>query len=411
MKLLKTKILIFAFFAIYMFFFSNDFGLIDVEKTSILTAIAIDYEQDQYVITAQIAVPEATDTNTENTKAQLSGKGSTVGHAIKDLGNLSGWFPKLSFCNLILIGDSLKDTNVIKVIDYFAKTLRVQDSALVAMSEGKASDLLSASTPLDNISAFAIQKVMLKNPGFDRDVANIDIKTFCVNHYSPSASSYMPIVKKVSSSSDTSNSGGSGSTSSGGQSGSTGNNSGSSSSAQSGSETNNLFDARQTALFKNGVMVGKLNKDQTFAFNTLKDSFEGTTIPINDIVDDNGNKSNYLLSVLYSTTSTGVDTKNDSIGFKINLDVYCKVSDHNAEDSNQSLSQNIPLPAQVSKKAEDYFFEQYQSLIQISKVTDCDFLKIKERLYRFHYNQYSRLNDDFLNNVYGYIKVNVHGQV
>jgi len=106
----------------FMFFFSNDFGLIDVEKTSIITAIAIDKVEQQFEVTAQIAVPEATDANTENLKAQLTGKGSTVGAALKDLGDVSGWFPKLAFCNLILLGNSLTDTNVIEALDYFAKT-------------------------------------------------------------------------------------------------------------------------------------------------------------------------------------------------------------------------------------------------------------------------------------------------
>ena len=136
----KAKFIILAVFLVFTFFFSNDFGLIDVEKTSIITAIAIDKEDDgSYVATAQIAVPEATDTNTENQKAQISGKGSTIGAAIKDLGDTSGWFPKLSFCNLILVGNGFSESNVIKVLDYFAKTLRVQDSALVAMSDKKAS--------------------------------------------------------------------------------------------------------------------------------------------------------------------------------------------------------------------------------------------------------------------------------
>ena len=116
---IKPKLIILAFIVLFLFFFSNDFGLIDVEKTSIVTAIALDLDEDgKYVVTAQIAVPEATDTNTENQKATLSSKGNTIGGAIKQLGDDSGWFPKLGFCNRIILGNTLKDTNVIKVIDY-----------------------------------------------------------------------------------------------------------------------------------------------------------------------------------------------------------------------------------------------------------------------------------------------------
>ena len=188
MRLKRAKFLLLSVFILLTFFLSNDLDLINVEKTSIITAIAVDKEMDNYLITAQIAVPEATDTNTENQKAQLSGKGKTVGEAIKDLGNTSGWFPKLAFCNLIILGNEIANENVAKVLDYFAKTLRVQDSALVVLAEKSGKEILSLSTPLDNISSFAVQKILLKTVGFDADVAHNDIKTFCTGYYSLNSS-------------------------------------------------------------------------------------------------------------------------------------------------------------------------------------------------------------------------------
>ena len=158
MKTFKPKIALFLLFLISILFFSNDFGLIDIEKTAIITAIAIDKAEDgDYLVTCQIAVPEATGAVSENQKAQMSGKGSTVGGAIKTMGSLSGWFPQTIFCNLIIVGNDLIDQDVIGVLDYFSKTMRVQDSAQVVLAEKKAKDLLSVSTPLDNISSFAIQ--------------------------------------------------------------------------------------------------------------------------------------------------------------------------------------------------------------------------------------------------------------
>ena len=116
MRLKRAKFFLIIILLLFTFFFSNDFGLIDVEKTSIVTAIAVDYENDEYLVTTQAAVPEATDTNTENQKAQLSGKGKTVGEALKDLADLSGWFPKLAFCNLIILGNELANDNVVNVL-------------------------------------------------------------------------------------------------------------------------------------------------------------------------------------------------------------------------------------------------------------------------------------------------------
>ena len=107
MRYLKPKIIALCFAFLFIMMMSNDFGIVDIEKTSIITAIAIDKDDTgDYLVSAQIAVPEATDNNSENQKALISGTGKTIGGAIKDLGNISGWYPKLAFCNLIIIGVS-----------------------------------------------------------------------------------------------------------------------------------------------------------------------------------------------------------------------------------------------------------------------------------------------------------------
>ncbi len=405
----RAKIIMLAVFLVFTFFFSNDFGLIDVEKTSIITAIAIDKEDDgNYVVTAQIAVPEATDTNTENQKAQISGKGSTIGAAIKDFGDTSGWFPKLSFCNLILIGNGFSDSNVIKVLDYFAKTLRVQDSALVAMSEKKASELLEIASPLDNISSFALQKVLLKTRGFDRDVAATDIKTFCARHYSESRSAFMPLIKIVPSSMGKSSD--QQGNSSGGSSTETGKDTGSSGGGGGQEKNKNyLFDAKTTALFKDGVMVGQLDENNTLCYNALTSEFKGTTIPVDDVETLN-TKSNYLLTVMRAEPKMTLKATKDDIILNINLILHCRVSDHNADNSDQALSENKPLPKPLREKAEKFFTDNINGIIETAKQTGCDVLKIKEKLYRFNHKQYSRYKDNFLDVLKTNVKVSVTGQ-
>lgn len=407
----RAKFILLSVVLIFTFFFSNDFGLIDVEKTSIITAIAIDKEKDEYLVTAQIAVPEATDQNAENRKAEINGKGSTVGEALKNIGDVSGWFPKLAFCNLIIIGDGLKDTNVVKVLDYFAKTLRIQDSALVALAEKQAKELLSLSTPLDNISSFALQKILLKNPGFDRDVCPTDVKSFCSGHYSPSSSAYMPLIKIISSE-DGSNEENSNSSSNGGGQNSSTITSGQSSTGNSQGVTENnknLFDARTTALFVNGVKVGELDPELTVTFNSFKESLTDTTIPVND-VNYNGNKANYLLTVLKGTPKLDIKATNNQLKVNLSLDIYCKISDVNADGSDQTLSENQPLPAPLIEKAQTIFKERLFDLINTSIQTGCDFLKIKEKLYRHHYEQYSRYKDNYLSVMKVSVDAKVHGQ-
>ena len=414
MQIRKAKALMLAILAIFVFFFSNDFGLIDVEKTSIITGIAIDLDKNDgdYVVTAQIAVPEATDTNSENLKAQLSGKGSTIGAAIKNLGDVSGWFPKLSFCNMIIVGKDFENSNVLNILDYFAKTLRVQDSALVAMSENSAKELLEIASPLDNISSFALQKVLLKNPGFDRDVATTNIKSFCAGCYSKSGSSYMPLIKIISSDSGKSsdeegNQSGSSSSQSGLDSGSGGGTGG----QETKTKSNYLFDAKTTVLFKNGYKVGQLEPEQTLMFNALLHSMSGTTISVDDVkLDINNNRTNFLLTVMNSKPKIKLKATENELNLSLSLNIYCRISDVNTAGSEQALSKNEPIPPEVKEKAEAILSERIKELIQTSIQTECDVLCLKEKLYRHNYKQYSRYKDNYLSFMETDINVTVNGQ-
>lgn len=408
MKYVKAKLMIVALFLIFVFFFSNDFGLIDIEKTAIITAVALDSADGEYEVAAQIAVPEATDNNSENKKAQISGKGGTIGAAIKNIGDRTGWYPNLQFCNVIIVGESLTNDNVLRVLDYFSKTLRVQDSALVITTNEKAADLLKASTPLDNISSFALQKILLKNPGFDSDVAETDIKSFCIDYYSESESSFMPLVslnlQQSGSSPDGNPQGGNvaGGIAGGGAASSEGNGS-------TPTNGNCLFNASKTALFYKGIKTGELNEEQTLVFGALTDNFKGTSVILKDVKTD-GEKRNFLITVFRCSPKIKIIANEQNLIAKITLDIYCKIVDQNAEKSDLTYSKNVPLPDAVKNKATEFFTSKISELIQKSKDSKCDFLFLKRKLYHTAYKHYARYKDNFFSVLKSEIEVTVTGQ-
>lgn len=457
MKFLKVKIVLVLVAAVFLIFFFDDYDIIDVEKTAIITAIAVDTvksgtssdlnggekaggnensdgadtEQDesgaQYIVTAQIAVPEATDTNSESTRTELSGSGGTIGAAIKKIGDVSGWYPHLSFCNLIILGSDMAETNVIKTLDYFAKTLRLQDSAMVILAKNTAKELLEITTPLDKISSFAIQKVLFKTKGFDSDVASTDVKEFCLDYYDVGSSSFMPIVGAESQfPANLGSSEGSGGNSNGGSNGGagggseeqSGGSSGSSSSgggggAESGGageQEKKVFSAFATALFKKGVKVGELTSEQTLAFNAIRKNVTGTTIELENVKTGFDKPRNYLLTIIKNKHAFKVSADENGLTVDINLTLYCKISDRNAEVSDSSFSKNVPLSPEIIKAAEEKLTADINELIQTEKQTGCDFLRIKRELFRKNYKYYAKFKDSYLNHITENVRVTVTGQ-
>ena len=407
LKEIKPKFLIVAILLLFSLFFSKSTGSVDIERMAIITAIGIDLEEDNYSITAQIAVPEEDSTSTEKKKTHLEGKGATVGEAIKSISDISGWYPQLVFCNLIVVGKDFKEENVLTVLDFFAKTLRVQDSALIVYSKGMpARELLSESSPMDNISSFAIQKILHKKDGFNKDVAEINIKDFCADYYSRTSSSYMPIITVIkqqdSSSGEQAQSGGNGGNKMGGMEASGGK------TPESGG--NSLFNAKTTALFKDGKLVGELTEDETAVFNLLTEGFSESTILVKDVKFGIYDKCNYLATVIKSNKKISLNADNSSLSFNAKLNIYCKISDQNSTHSETVVSKNVPLPEEVKTALEEKITENFYSLIQKIKLTNCDILKLDQLLYRYHYKYYPNYKDNLLEKMNINLSVNVSGQ-
>lgn len=404
MKYWKTKIVLLLVVLISMVFFSNDFGIVDIEQTAIITALALDYENEEYLLTAQVAVPEATDVNSENTKTQITVKGDTIASAIKHIGASTGWYPQLYFCNLLILSKELSNENTIKTLDYFSYSLRVQDSAIVVLSESKAKEVLSYVSPLDTISSFAVQKVILKEFGFDDNIMVKNIKEFSSDYYSISNASYMPIIKGIEQKEESSGSSGGGSGSGGSSSG--GSSSGGSQSQGSGGEKKYIFDASNTAIFSKGVKVGELDKDLTFAYNLINFNCSGSEIVLKDVEKD-GKKVNVLTLVEKNKRNCYISTNNGTLVYNVNLKLSLKQGDQNSAYSDSYYIDNKLIPNELKPYVKKQVEDNILALINKEKETNCDFLKIKEKLYRFDTKGYEIYKDDIFTKLQANINVEV----
>ena len=174
-------------------------------------------------------------------------------------------------------------------------------------------------------------------------------------------------------------------------------------------QSNNLFDARTTALFYKGKLVDTLSPEQTLCFNTFNKRISGTNIAINDVVVGE-KKYNYLLTVISDTHFFKVKATDTDVNLEFNLSMFCKVSDVLGTDLEDSLSSITTIPKPLIEKTEKMLSNSIMELVNKSVSSGCDFLNIKERLYRYNYSKYSQYKDNFLSKLKVKIKVNVRGQ-
>ena len=232
-------------FVMLFFFFTNDFGLVGAQKTAIVTAIAIDKEEDGFSLAVQIANPSKEQAsgggggngsggNGESGSSSqypcVEGKGKTVAQALDEAEKSTGWLIKLVFCRLIVLGESFTQTDSFDALDYFLLDEYMNDDCLIAAVEGKAAEVLKAKTQLGASSALAIEKVLSPTAKSAGVSLPCNLKDFAVGYFSAGRSGVLPLLE----------------------------------------QEENFFKAEKTALFKEGKRIAVLNAEETFALSAVK---------------------------------------------------------------------------------------------------------------------------------------------
>ena len=380
----KNKIAarIFAFFAaaLLLLFFSNDFGLIDIQKTSIVTAIGIDAgENGTLDITAQIAVTESG----SNAKAgNVSVRGAqTVGEAIAELNLKTGWYPTLVHCRLILLGMKTAENNVFRALDYFLRSQFVEDYCLVAVCDGRAEDALGAQSPVGDMTYAAIEKVLSSEAQKTGLVSVNNLREFAKSYYAPGNSGFLPLLSIKKEAEDGSQ-----------------NQPAQENSSQSADQTQNtgsdVFDASSTVLFSQGRAVGRLDAEQTLAFNLAGTD---TDFAYGDIsVTENGQTVTYNLKIKVTKKTQHVTDEEGVPVLRFTIRARAQVADASRPGSAEEVAQSAVTPPHVLRAAETKLQNRLDSVFRTAQASGCDLFAVRQTLQRFHPALFEKLGDSAL---------------
>ena len=378
----RAKILITIFVMIFVFYFTTDFSLINIEKTALIVALGIDKGENGYEVTAQIALPEVDNSQATNKESVISASGSTLYEAVTKIGGLTGWYPKLSFCNLIVIGENLLNENVMGLVDFFIRSYKVEDSAILCSAKGTAKELLLSSSPLDNISGLSLSKIFVRDYDGASRIMTTSIKQFSIGYYSKSGVGYMPMVKTI----PTDESGLGGKTAEAVAT--------SQPSSGSGGKNGNeqqlvIYDANTCILFNKGYKIESLNGDEALCFSMLHKHVTEAVFTIPSI-DDDGKIANISISVHKLKNSLTLKYNGNTPILCGDIKAWLKISDVNAPESVNALSTLGNLNNKVLHDAENFIKNNLLNTFKKTQLVDCDIFEVKNLLYRFQNKYYNR---------------------
>lgn len=408
-------------------FFSNDFGLIDIQKTAIVMAVGIDREGPTFILTTQIAVPQSSDQGEQAQAVQIESRGETIADAFNQINAKTGWYPKLVFCNLVVLGEQMIKSNVFDALDFFLRDEYMSDNCLVAACEGTAKEILNTKTPIDPMSGVAAQKVLSDHAARVGTVASNTLREFAMGYFSYSKSGYLPVLKpeKQQESSGENGGGGGGeqqqsSEGGGGEKGAflenpplpaedgeqstlkgdrpvpaAGGSGGSGPSAggqaAGGKEEEKVFSASETALFYDGIYAGKLDQDETFAFSIVKNKLRlASYTPKSDGIP-------YTLIVKHNLPSLKFSVDDNSMArLKIKLKVTAGLQDTSYGQSIDELANAGKVPPKVFEAAKKDLEQKISQVFEKSRKSRCDVFNVLDRLQKFESDYFPAFREDIL---------------
>ncbi len=383
-----TRIFLIAAAILLLLFFSNDFGLINIQQTTVVTAIGIDRseEEGKIDVSAQIAMPEG-----KKASSVLVQGAETVGEAIAEFNAKTGWYPTLVHCKLVLIGAEATGEDVFSSLDYFLRSEFVEDSCLVAVCEKTAAETLQADSPIGELTSTAIAKVLSSQAQKTGQVSVCNLRDFAKGYFSVSESGFLPLVS-IKKEAEEANSGKDSS-----QSGSDSQSGGSSSQSGGGGQgSSDVFDASQTVLFYRGKRTETLDADETLAFN-LADT--DTDLAYGDVsVYENGNKVTYNLKIKIGKKAQKLKIEDGVPVFTFQIRAKAQITDADRSADIVEIAKTAIVPERVLRAAEEKFKAELDGIMEKTRSSGCDLFRMKQKLYRSRPKDFETYKDGLLTN-------------
>lgn len=414
----KTPVIyVLAVIFLTILFFSNDFGLVDIQKTAIVLAVGIDRENEEFIVSSRIAVPSSSgEQKAAADSIQVETRGDTVGAAIQEINMKTGWYPKLVFLNLIVLGETATEKNTFESLDYFLRNDYMSDDCKICCCEGKAGEKLNTKTTAESIPSLSVGKILSAHSATTGLAAVTTLREFAAGYFGVSNSGYMPVLKvdelsggasdgSTENSSDGA-SGGSSGEQEGGQSGGgqeatdSGGASETSQGGSAGESGGKTFSATETALFSNGVYREKLTKDETFAFLCVNGGVRLATF------DAEYGGVNYTLMIKKSKPKIKFFVDDFATPrLSVSLEMIAELQDVSSSQTIVEIAAPGKTKQAVLDEAGKKLTRLIKSVFEKSRANGCDLFDAGKRLQKYESAYYNAYRDNILERLLFYADV------
>lgn len=369
-------------------FFTNDFGLVDIRKTAVITGAGIDIVEGGVEVTAQLAVPQPAEDGQTTKYLEVTGGGATVSDALNDINVKTGFYPKLVFCKLILLGESCARRNIIELLNYFFRDDYTHLTPQIAMCAGSAGDMVSSRPAFGSTSTEAIERLLSHEAQKSGNVAGVRLKDIGIQTNSRSRACYMPYIVGESGVAEEEGNASPADRTDGGspqESGQSGSGQG-----KDGAAGEKELVCNRAALFRGGIFAGVLSPEDTFALNALSDNIGQATLSCD--VEER------IYSLNLRSCSGGADLRlEDGPRVALAFSALAQITDATGPSSPEADGDGV-VHGPVLRGGEDRLKEMFTRLYGELVRLDCDALGVADMLYRGYRDRFDSFGEDVFKN-------------
>lgn len=245
-----------AFALAFLLFLILGSKTVPLADRAVVMGIGIDKIENGYKVTAQIIMP----TDSESKSAGyivLSSDGESVSEALMSVSIEAGRQLSVSHCNAVVLGFEVIQHDAVNALDYMVRNAYLSENALIVAAANTAEEVLNAKPAFAEMSSLYLQTMLTKYGDYSiRSGRNI--KEFLVSYNTRSKGNWLSLTTVTETAGEVSG-------------------------EQSAEEPEFIFSFDDTAVFKGGDYVTKLDERGTRGINYVEKHIkEGSIVAVCD---------------------------------------------------------------------------------------------------------------------------------
>ena len=347
----------------------------ELNTIAIMTATEINKVDNEFIVNAQVVNPQSKDTvNVQAPFIIYEGKGKTIHEAYRQIKLQSSRYLYPNHMQILIINENIAKEDISQIVDLFLRIPDIRSEFNVLI--GKNDNILSITTPIDDISSTSILDTMETNNKYLGITNFVTFNEFANMDLNKNLEVILPSIEAIDYTEEATTT-----------------------TNTEKTKIESLYKLNNLAIFKNNKLLGYLTKDESITYNLIKNKAKSILIT-------NECEENKYMTVEATDIKSDINTKNKEINIKIEMtgninETMCSIK-LNDEKNIKKIEEN--LNKYIENKINT-------SINNIRKNYNSDIFGFLDLIYKKDYNNYKKIKDTWYESEFQNIKINIKSSI